>query len=310
MISRIIRKPVMLGLPVSLTIEPTTSCNLRCPECPSGLRSFTRPTGKINFELFKGIIDEMHQTLVYLNLYFQGEPYLHPEFDQLTRYAVSRNIYTATSTNGHFLDEENCRRTIESGLDRLIISIDGTDQETYQKYRIGGCLDKVVTGTRILLKFRGKSGSNKPFIVYQFLAFKHNEHQIFGIKSLGKELGVDAVWIKTAQVYNYEIGSTLIPENTRLSRYFRGENGRYSIKNRLYNHCWKMWHSCVISWDGKVGPCCFDKDLKYTFGNVSRDKLANIWGNQAYDEFRSKILTSRKQIEICRNCSEGTKIWI
>src|SRR5437879_1373607 len=125
------------GMPISISIEPTTSCNLRCPECPSGLRSFTRPTGMMKRELFESIVDQL-PTLSYLIFYFQGEPYLHTELLDMVKYASKKKIYTATSTNAHFLNDEAARKTVESGLDRLIISIDGTEQETYQSYRVGG----------------------------------------------------------------------------------------------------------------------------------------------------------------------------
>jgi MoaA/NifB/PqqE/SkfB family radical SAM enzyme len=132
---------------VSLAIEPTTSCNLRCPQCPSGLRSFTRETGIINEDFFKTTIDALYKELFYLTFYFQGEPYLHPDFTKMVAYASAKGIYTATSTNAHFLSNENAKKTVESGLDRLIISIDGATQEAYESYRIGGSLDKVLEGT-------------------------------------------------------------------------------------------------------------------------------------------------------------------
>src|SRR6201985_735593 len=116
-ISKWTRRPVQWGAPVSISFEPTTSCNLRCPECPSGLRSFTRPRGMLQDDLFKKTIDELHKTLWYLVFYFQGEPYLNPSFLELVKYASSKKIYTATSTNAHYLTEENARKTVESGLD-------------------------------------------------------------------------------------------------------------------------------------------------------------------------------------------------
>jgi MoaA/NifB/PqqE/SkfB family radical SAM enzyme len=82
------------------------------------LRSFTRPTGMLQDDLFKKTIDELHQKLLYLIFYFQGEPYLHPRFLELAQYASSKGIYTATSTNAHYLNDENARKTVESGLDQ------------------------------------------------------------------------------------------------------------------------------------------------------------------------------------------------
>lgn len=103
--SRIVKRPNHWALPTSISIEPTTSCNLRCPECPSGLRSFTRPTGMLQAELFKKVIDELAPSLSYLTFYFQGEPYLHPHFLDLVKYASDKDIYTATSTNAHYLND-------------------------------------------------------------------------------------------------------------------------------------------------------------------------------------------------------------
>ncbi|MBL7922670.1 MAG: radical SAM protein, partial [Bacteroidia bacterium] len=104
--SRISGRPVQWGMPIALSFEPTTSCNLRCPECPSGLRSFTRPTGMLEVDFFRKVIDETASTLWYLIFYFQGEPYLHPKFLELVKYARSKGLYTATSTNAHYLNDE------------------------------------------------------------------------------------------------------------------------------------------------------------------------------------------------------------
>lgn len=104
-------------------------------------------------------------------------------------------------------------------MDRLIISIDGTTQETYENYRVGGQLSKVIEGTKNIVKWRKQLKSKTPLIVFQFLVVKPNEHQVEEVKKLGKELGVDDVWFKTAQVYDYESGNELIPTIQKYSRY-------------------------------------------------------------------------------------------
>ncbi len=302
-------RPIHAGLPVSIAVEPTTSCNLRCPECPSGLRSFTRPTGMLPEAMFQALIDELAATLVNLTFYFQGEPYLHPQFIELVRYAANRRIYTSTSTNAHYLTDENARRTVESGLDRLIISIDGTTQESYQAYRIGGKLAKVIEGTQNVLRWKRALRSRTPHVVFQFLVVGPNEHQVDEVRQLGRSLGVDEVKFKTAQIYDYEHGSPLIPTNERFSRYARQPDGTYRIKNRLENGCWKMWHSCVVTWNGAVVPCCFDKDAHYQLGNVADHGFRAVWRSPPYRQFRQQLLHSRRQIDICRNCTEGTQVW-
>lgn len=307
--SRITGKPYQKGLPISIAIEPTTSCNLRCPECPSGKREFTRPTGMLQNDFFTQTIDELYQDLIYLIFYFQGEPYLNPKFLEMVSYASKKNIYTATSTNAHYLDNENARKTIASGLHRLIISIDGTTQESYASYRKGGQLEKVIEGTNNIIKWKKAMKSKTPYIIFQFLVVKPNQHEIQDIKALGKELGVDEVRLKTAQVYDYEQGNPLIPDIEKYSRYKRKANGTYEIKNKLLDHCWKLWHSCVITWDGLVVPCCFDKDAKHQLGDLKESSFSELWQSAPYNHFRSAVLRSRSEVDICKNCTEGTKVW-
>jgi radical SAM protein with 4Fe4S-binding SPASM domain len=309
-LSKWTRKPVQWGFPVSISFEPTTSCNLRCPECPSGLRSFTRPTGMLNNDFFRETIDQLSKDLLYLIFYFQGEPYLNPGFLEMVKYASEKNIYTATSTNAHFLDDSNARKTVESGLDRLIISIDGSTQDVYQQYRIGGKLEKVLEGTRNIVKWKKILKSKTPFVFFQFLVVRPNEHQMDDIKRLAAESGVDEVRFKTAQVYDFEKDpNQLIPQNALYSRYRKNKQGQFEFKNPLSNHCWRLWHATVITWDGLVVPCCFDKDARHRLGDLKGTPFREIWHNQEYVNFRSKILQSRRNIDICANCSEGTKVW-
>jgi radical SAM protein with 4Fe4S-binding SPASM domain len=302
-------KPIQWGLPISISFEPTTSCNLRCPECPSGLRSFSRPTGMLQRDFFSSTIDQLHHDLFYLIFYFQGEPYLNPSFLDMVRYAADKKIYTATSTNGHYLNEANARKTIESGLDRLIISIDGTTQEVYEQYRVGGNLEKVLEGARMLMHWKKRLKSKIPFVVFQFLVVRPNEHQLEEARALAKQIGVDAIWFKTAQIYDFENDpNQLIPLNSSYSRYRKTENGTV-FKGQLANHCWRLWHDPVITWDGLVAPCCFDKDASHRLGDLKQESFATIWRSDSYKKFRATFLQGRKHIDICANCSEGTKVW-
>ncbi|MEZ5041349.1 MAG: SPASM domain-containing protein [Saprospiraceae bacterium] len=308
-ISRWLGRPFQWGRPFTISIEPTTACNLGCPECPSGLKNFSRPTGNLRPAFFRHTIDELSRELLYLIFYFQGEPYINPAFLEMVRYAHQKGIYTITSTNGHFLNEENARETILSGLDRLIISVDGTTQDVYENYRRKGKLDVVLQGARNVVKWKKQLNSKTPHLIFQFLVVKPNQHQIPDIYKLAKAIGIDEVKLKTAQVYNYELGNPLIPTIDRFARYRQREDGRYVIKNQLLNHCWKLWHACVITWDGIVVPCCFDKDAKHRLGDLKKQSFADIWQSPTYQAFRKKIFQGRNQIDICTNCTEGCKVW-
>jgi radical SAM protein with 4Fe4S-binding SPASM domain len=259
---------------------------------------------------FRQTIDEVYKDILYLIFYFQGEPFLNKNFLDMVQYASAKGIYTATSTNAHYLNDDVAKRTVESGLDRLIISIDGTTQEVYEQYRRGGKLHKVIEGAKNIVKWKRELKSKTPFVFFQFLVVRPNEHQVDEIKRIAKEVGVDEVRYKTAQVYDYENDpNQLIPINEKYSRYTKDKIGNYISKNKFANHCWKLWQANVITWDGLVVPCCFDKDATHQLGDLKNQSFREIWHNGRYKKFRRELMTSRKNIDICANCSEGISVW-
>lgn len=307
--SRIKSNAKIAGHPIALSIEPTTKCNLGCPECPSGLKEFSRKTGNLSTDLNNKIIDQLYKKVTYINYYFQGEPFINKNFFDFVKYANSKKIFCSTSTNGHFLNDKNCKKTIESGLKRLIISIDGNDQESYEKYRKNGKFDRVIKGTQNIVNWKKKLKSDYPNIILQFLIVKPNEHLVEDMKSMAKDLEVNEFRIKTAQFYDFKNGNKLMPENQKYTRYIKTKNGQYRLKNNLKDHCWRMWSSAVITVNGELVPCCFDKDASHKVGDLKTQNFNDIWFSKQYNNFRNKILNGREEIDICKNCSEGSKVW-
>lgn len=303
------RKNKHKGLPYALSIEPTTACNLSCPECPSGLKQFTRKTGKIDLIGHEKLLQEVRKSVFYINYYFQGEPFLHPQFLELIRAAKKHKIYTATSTNAHFISEKKADEIVASGLDRLIISIDGLTQESYESYRINGKLEKVIEGTKRMVAAKEKAKSATPFLIFQFLATSANEQDIPDLKAMSEALQVDEFRIKTAQFYSYKDGNPLMPKNEKYARYSKKADGQYHLKYKTDDSCWRMWSSAVLTWDAKVVPCCFDKDAHHQLGDAYSEGFYTIWKSPAYNTFRQAILTDRQKVDICTNCSEGAKVW-
>ncbi len=309
-LSRIVRKPVHWGYPLNISFEPTNICNLGCPECPTGLKLLKRNQGKLKLENFKKVIDEVYAFTPALLLYFQGEPFLNPDLVKMIEYARSRKMFVSLSSNGHFLNEKTCREIVRSGLSKIIISMDGTTQEVYEKYRQGGHLHIVLKGIDTLVKIKKEMNSPYPLIELQFLVFRFNEHQLDEIKQLAREKRVDHLALKTAQVYDYQFAFDKIPQNKKYSRYVLKNDHQFHLRKKAYNHCWKMWHSPVITWDGAMVPCCFDKDASYPAGNVFEKGFKNVWQNKTMNDFRFRVLTRRKEIDICQNCTEGLSFWI
>lgn len=292
------------GNPTSMALEITNHCNLHCPECPAGQGTLQRPRGVMDFKLFTKIIDEVAPDLMYLTLYFQGEPYLNNDLYRMIKYASEKKIYTALSTNAQQLDLDAIQKTIESGLNRIIISIDGTTQEVYEKYRIGGSLKKVIEATEYLVKIKKQLRSTTPYVVHQFLVSKENEQQISDFFKLAENLNVNKAELKTLQLYDLQKQSNILPENKKYSRYIIHANGTVSIKKKLNNNCYRSWSSAVITWDGTMVPCCFDKDASHLVGEISQHSINTTFKTEKFSAFRKKILQNRKGIKICNNCTE------
>jgi radical SAM protein with 4Fe4S-binding SPASM domain len=306
-VSRTIRRSVIKGMPLSYSIEPTNHCNLKCPECPSGLGILTRPLGIMRAKFYERLIDEISSTGFYVQLFFQGEPYINKNLPQMIEYAQKKRMYVSVSTNGHFINQGNVEMVLNKAPDKIIFSIDGLDKETYQNYRIGGTFDQADQGLRLLVKRKKEKGLKIPFIELQFIVMRQNEHLLDKVNAYGKSVGVDKVVFKTMQISSIKNARYFLPENKKFRRY-QLEDDAFRIKGKVKNHCFALWRTSVITWDGRVVPCCFDKNAEFEFGIVNGKSFRSIWNSDSYNLFRRNILDNRKKISMCSNCAEGLKI--
>ena len=288
------------GMPVSASIELTNYCNLKCPECLSGSNRMSRGRGFMDLTLFDKIIKELKLYVFNLNLYFQGEPMLHPKFFSFLR--KTKGVYTTVSTNGHFLSEGNANKLAISGLNRLIISLDGLDQQSYSSYRVNGNLDLVLQGIRNVAEAKKRHSSGLKLTI-QFLVNRNNEHQIDQVKLYAREIKA-SLKLKSMQIIDSDNFKQWLPSDRQFSRY-EIKDEHYVLKNSMPDRCARLWFNPVITWDGKVLPCCFDKDAQHVMGDLNEDSFRDVWNGPRYRLFRKAVFSDRKLIEICRNCTSG-----
>ena len=301
------KKSIFWGFPPVVMIEPTNICNLKCPLCPSGNDTLKRSKGYMNILTFEKIIDEIKDRSFMVVLWNQGESFLNKDFLKMIKYASERGLFTLVSTNANI--ELNAEEIIHSGLDSIIVSLDGATQEIYNKYRINGDLSKVIKNVDNLVETKKRLKSSKPIIRWQFLVMKHNEHEIDDIKKLADKHGVNNLELKTVQIYSKEDVYNFLPINPRYRRYkIQGDD--FELKFGIKNRCRRIWTNAVVNWDGEVAICCFDKDVKFKIGNIKETSLSKIWKNESIQKIRNLILTNRKEIPICRNCGESVKLKI
>jgi len=258
--------------------------------------------------LFGQWAEALSPTVIWLNLYFQGEPMLHHNLDKALEIARQHRFYTVISTNGHYLTEEHCGMLVDKRLGRLIISLDGFDQQSYAQYRKGGDYQRVVEGIERMIRIKKEMNSPYPYLIVQTLALRTTEDQLkLRIREIYRK-GVDAVEIKTAQFYHPDPENNLMPRTGRWSRYKADATGNFTLKSTLPDHCSRFWGSVVITWDGRVLPCCYDKDGDHMMGNLPDQDFSSIWHGESRRTFAQRLFTHRKGIEICRNCDQGLQL--
>lgn len=298
-------RSTLSAYPIEIIIDPINICNLRCPLCPTGQRVSSRPLGRMSFENVQRIIDELTPWLYKIRFYNWGEPLLHPDICKMIAYATRKNIGTEMSTNLNVLDPGRAGALIESGLELLIISLDGADSKTYSQYRIGGDFSRVINNISALVEAKKKSGGKYPVIELQFLTMKHNESQIPAMKALARELGVDSLRFGpvTINIKNKDDWRWL-PASDKMSRYsYRNK------KDKIYSQrkkCEWLWRSTVINWDGTVAPCCVYEIREAEFGSLEGKRFAEIWNNENYvhsrEVFTKKSRNAGGTRVICSTC--------
>ncbi len=295
-VSCITHRDHTMGLPVTASIEPANYCNLHCPQCPTGLGIIKKHPQTFELHKFCDIITAMSPELCYLNLYFQGEPFLCKELPQMVEFATMHHIRTSVSTNGHFLDNATAIALKKAGLGKLIVSIDGATPESYEKYRIGGNFNTVIEGVSNAVRAGLK-------VELQCLLLSTTENEIQQVKQLGKKLNVWKVTFKTAQFYTLD---PLMPKYNKHSRY---KEESLTLKQKLRNKCWRSASGIVITTDGNILPCCFDKNSTHSYGNIfsntiNKDAFYRVTHSQKASKFKNQVFSDRKHINICTNCTE------
>ena len=312
-------------LPTFVSVEPANYCQLRCPECPVGMASSSHrpiangqsPHRLMTIELFHRILDQVQATAHTMQFYFQGEPLLNKQLPEMIAAAHRLGLYTIVSTNAQALNPTMAQALIKSGLNRIIVSIDGFSEESYAAYRVGGNLHKALEGLQHLANAKAEFHSHIR-IELQVLRLKSNEHEWDWIKKNYRKLGATHLVFKTAQLYDFEHGHPLMPSDERYSRYRKTANGTYIHKSShlsplaLSPHrliasqpCLRLWSGCVITTSGDVLPCCYDKDHCHAYGNIMQQSLAEIYHSTKANALRRRVLLYQGEpLEMCKNCNQ------
>lgn len=301
------------GQPTHLQIEPSSVCNLRCPVCPV-VTGLGRSAGLMDVELFKRIIDECCGSVFLISLWGWGEPLVHPRIHDMVAYARSKGIAVITSTNGHTLMKPGqVDRLIESGLDVLIVAVDGATQETYGRYRRPGDLASVLDGVRLLAERRRELGATSPRIDMRMVVMKHNEHEVQAMITVARAAGADMFSLKTMNPLTHDpygldpspqIDSDdhFIPSNPRYQRFRYEADGKTRIRVED-NPCRRLWNNPEVQSDGVVCTCSSDVSGRLATGDLNRQSLGEIWASPTYRQARVQFRTDWEKRIPCCTCT-------
>lgn len=298
-VSVLLRRNIIWSEPFSLNIETASVCNLKCPECITGMGNTNRTRKLAEYDYVKKILSAHQKHSFYCNLYFQGEPFLNPLLPEMIKLAKKFNFYTTVSTNGHFLNENTCRKIIRNGLDRIIVSVDGPDEYSYNFYRQGGQFKKVCDGIKLLALTKKRMNCHNPLLVIQMLVNKKNEKRFSDAVDLVYDLKADKLEFKSMQVYTEKGKEELLPEKNKYNRYKNGKNkeGKFAVP------CFRLWSHMVYTSDERVVPCCYDKTPEFDI-NVRNTNYGDTWRSEPMQRFRSDMFDKHNIPDICSNCGK------
>jgi len=302
-IDMVLRSPRLLSFPPVIQVEPTNTCNLKCPLCPTGLGIMKRKKGFMSMKTFQAIIDELGDTLITVILYGWGEPFLNKDLPKMIRACKIRNILTTTSTNGNsILTIKNALDIVDSGLSGLIIAMDGSNQEIYKKYRKSGDFKKAIRSVSLIEEAKKRRGSEYPYTNIRLVVTRNNLHDIPEMEKLAAKMGVNMFSYKSvcSMTHSNEFKNYEPTEDSKCRYEYKGT----SRIPKGFLKCTFPFRQPTVFWDGTLVGCEFDYDSNASWGKIGEENFKKIWNNSRAMKLRNTIRRGRrdKLPSFCTRC--------
>jgi MoaA/NifB/PqqE/SkfB family radical SAM enzyme len=311
-VSKHIGLPAAPGYPSALMVEPTNYCNLSCTLCPTGSKWLAHPQGRMNVEAFYRVMDEVGPFLDRVAFWNWGEPFLHPRLLDMFRYTRRFPVWMQVCTNGHFFnDRAFVKDMVKSGVNQVIVSVDGITSESVQKYRGPAAkLESIIHGIQNMISVREEFSGRGPQIEMQFLVMQHNQGEIDEVSKLAESLPVDRFFLKTINMRreDLETHASLLPDHEKFRRFEQDQQGQWRVKGHPTGICPYIYDTAVILWDGSLLPCCFDAEEKIVLGNAFNGSFYKAWTSPTYNRFRYRVRHHRTDIPMCSWCPEERQL--
>jgi len=307
-LERKLRRIQLTGHPYLLIIDPCNYCNLRCPLCPTGLGTLGRKQAMLSLDHFKAYFDPLADHLFETYLHNWGESLLNKQVFSMIEYAQSRNVGTNLSSNLSDTSSADIDRLLDSGLEYLIVSLDGTSAPSYSKYRVRGKFDQVVENMHELLRRRNARRLKTPRVEWQFIVMKQNEHEVAAAETMADKIGVDLLrFVPVGMPYDtcdrQAVKDEWYPVTVEGRSYSPDIEQQFGQAHKP-SPCFYLYRTMVVHPDGGVAPCCVVYKESSDFGKLPADTIS-LWNNDHY--LSARALFSRRRAPhptatICDGC--------
>ncbi len=309
---RKLRRVSVKSHPYLIFLDPCNYCDLQCPLCPTGTNELGRPQTMLSFEHFKKYFEPHSSYLFEVIMHNWGESMLNKDVFKMIAHAQGSNVGTNLSSNLVNTASDDIDRLLDSGLEYLIVSLDGTSQEVYEKYRVRGDIGRVHANLKALLSRRAQRNMSTPVVEWQYIVMKQNEHEIGEAERMSTELGVDVMrFIPVGLPFEAENRSQLAAEwfPTDLEGRVGSTPGEQTYgQDGRPGPCYYLYRSMTINPDGGVSPCCivYKQERDFASLNTPNIEIEAIWNNPKFRSGRS--LFSSEEIParvrtICDDCT-------
>jgi radical SAM protein with 4Fe4S-binding SPASM domain len=289
--------------PLHMHVELASFCNARCPVCPIGAGTLTRPAQAMSPERYGRLLDEVGRYLITISMWAWGEPLLHPRLAEILRLTRRHNLISFLATNGDRLaDEAVTDALLAEPPTYLIVALDGLTRETNARYRIGLDLDHVLAGLRRLVEMKRKHNLRLPILHLRMIVMGHNRHELPDALEFARRHGADLFSVRTLSIFDTpeERHRQFLPEEVRLQAYEYRAGER---QHRTGFVCEQpFWFPCVLA-DGTVVGCEEDYNAQLPMGRLEDGvTFGQIWRSPAAAAVRRQLRDRMDEQSFCRNC--------
>ncbi len=282
--------------PDHVQIQTITGCNASCIFCPNGRTRRDIPKGRrMDWDLYRSIVDQsIAMGIRRYSAYLMNEPMLDRELPERVAYITARiqkPRYVKVTSHGGLLTEGMARGLLDAGLHKLKISVQSLDPDTYRRI-MGLPLEKTLRNIDRFLELKKQGGYKRPKLEIVMVDSAQTHMEIPRARQYWQE--------RQIKLYVEPVENRAAQHNIR-------ETAIGAQKLQAFSWCRRLMEQIYVLYDGRMLQCCADWEQQSVMGDLTRDKLSDIWHGRHYSNFRRRFARGDVRGMICECCLKQAK---